>query len=68
MHCLRSKKDNSHQDFNGSPGDLGGDGKSLEERGLLGSQAGVDAVNVHINWCEGTSLGWGSDLYNTETV
>lgn len=47
----------THQDFNGSPGDLGGDTQSLEERGLLRTQTSVLGRHSHITRGDGSGTG-----------
>lgn len=47
----------THQDFNGSPRDLGGDTQSLEERGLLRTQTSVLGRHGHITRGDGSSTG-----------
>lgn len=47
----------THQDFNGSPRDLGGDTQSLEERGLLRTQTSVLGRHSHITRGDGSSTG-----------
>lgn len=46
---------NTHQDFNGSSGDLGGDTQSLEERGLLRTQTSVLGWHSYVTGGNGTS-------------
>jgi hypothetical protein len=50
------------EDLNGTTGNLGGDGQSLEERGLLWTHGGDSGWNPHINWSNSSGLGWGLDL------
>ncbi len=47
----------THQDFNGSSGDLGGDSQSLEEGGLLWTEPGVLSRDGHLTRGDGTSTG-----------
>jgi hypothetical protein len=48
-------------DLNGTTGNLGGDTKSLEERGLAGLHAGVSGGDVDITRGDGTGTGRGGD-------
>ena len=48
-------------DLNGTTGNLGGDTKSLEERGLTGLHTGVASGDVDITGGDGTGTGRGSD-------
>ncbi len=50
------------ENFNGTTSDLGGDSKSLEEAGLLGTHASVAGGHPHIHGGNGTSLGRGLHL------
>ena len=56
----------SYQDFNGPPCNLGGNGQSLEERRLFRSQTSVDRGHFHINWSDGTRLGWCGNLVTAD--
>ena len=58
----------TYQDFNGSPGDLGGDGQSLEEGGLLGAETGVLGRDAHVNWGPSSSLGGGGHFVLVDLV
>ena len=55
-------------DLNSSTGNLGGDSKSLEERGLTGLNSGGTSGDEDINGSEGTSTGRGGDLVGDDDV
>ena len=57
----------THDDFNGSLGDLGGDGESLEERSLLGTEAGVLGRHNDVQRRDGSDTGRGFHLKNNIT-
>lgn len=48
----------THQNFNGSLGNLSWYSQSLEERGFLWSQTSVTFGHKHINRCNGSSFCW----------
>jgi hypothetical protein len=58
----------THQDFNGSLGNLGGDGEGLEEGGLLGSEAGVLAGQDHVKGSDDSCLGRSRHLLHEDLV
>lgn len=47
----------THQDFNCSSGDFGGDTQSLEKRGLLRAQPSILGWHSHVTWGYGSSTG-----------
>ena len=47
----------TYQDFNGSPGDLGRNGQSLEEGGLLRAQSRVPCLDEDLDRGNGPSFG-----------
>jgi len=56
------------RDFNGTTGNLGGNTKGLEERGLSGFHASVAGWDVDIKWGDGTSSSWSCDLVGEDLV
>lgn len=58
----------TYNDFNRSLGDLGGNGESLEERGLLGTKTGVLSRNDDGAWRDGVGTGWRTHLVLQELV
>lgn len=55
-------------DFNGTTGNLGGDTKGLEERGLAGLHTGVSGRNPDIVGGDGTGTGRGPDTVLEDLV
>ena len=55
-------------DLNGTTGNLGGDTKSLEERGLAGLHASVSGGDVDITGGDGTGTGRGGDTVVKDEV
>ena len=66
--CKQQKSKLTHQDFNGSPGNLGWDSQGLEERCLLRSETRVSLWDKHINRGKGSSLGRGSHLVGQDGI
>ena len=50
------------EDFNGTPGNLSGNGESLEEGCLLWSQPGVLWIDEYIPWSKGSGFSWSFHL------
>lgn len=59
---------NVRDDFNGTTGNLGGDTKGLEERGLSGLHTSVTGRNVDVVGGKGTGTGGGGDLVRDDDL
>lgn len=59
---VRRYPTNIGENLNSTTGDLGGDGKSLEERCLLGTHGRDLGGDEHIDGGNSSGLGWGLDL------
>lgn len=60
--AMSDKCNDTDQDLNGAPGDLGSDLQGLEKRRLFWAQTCVDRFHKHVDGCQGPSLGWGGHL------
>ena len=58
----------TYHDFNGTPGNLGWDAQSLEERGLLRTETSVLWGNDDIVGCNCVGTSWGGHLVGKDQV